>query len=192
MPQTTCRRMDVLLLMQSAMKMCVEKWSAIMWCILLMLLFTTMITTEANDDDIKWLVSYQCQCHHYLLHQMWGSTLTSIDATLILLCLRGNEDLIVSSVVRLAPHHDDDDTSTTKRLWHHDVDMATTTRIWLLHSAPDMTTTIRPWYNADSAIDNEDLIVASAARWQWSSAHITTMTIRRWQYDDTTMRILRR
>ena len=124
-----------------------------------MLLFTTMITTEANDDNIKWLVSYQCQCHHYLLHQMWGSTLTSIDATLILLCLRGNEDLIVSSVVRLAPHHDDDDTSTTKRLWHHDVDMATTTRIWLLHSAPDMTTTIRPWYNADSAIDNKDLML---------------------------------
>jgi len=181
MPQTTCRRMDVLLLMQSAMKMCVEKWSAIMWCILLMLLFTTMITTEANDDDIKWLVSYQCQCHHYLLHQMWGSTLTSIDATLILLCLRGDEDLIVSSVVRLAPHHDDDDTSTTKQLWHHDVDMATTTRIWLLHSAPDMTTTIRPWYNADSVIDNEDLIVASAARWQWSSAHITTTTICRRQ-----------
>ena len=60
---------------------------------------------------------------------------------------------------RLAPHHDDDDTSTTKRLWHHDVDMATTTRIWLLHSAPDMTTTIRPWYNADSAIDNKDLML---------------------------------
>ena len=79
MPQTTCRHMDVLLLMWSAMKMSVEvKCNNVMH-------FVDVVVHNEDDNRSKWwwhdvIVFYQCHCW-LLRHSMWDSMSMLIDLT---------------------------------------------------------------------------------------------------------------
>ena len=177
--------MDVLLLMWSV-KMSADKWIAIMWWIWLMFMFMMTMTTEANDDDMKWLFSYQC--HNYLLNVK----VDRCDHDFTLPKWRRGFDCCICGevtgvswlrIMTTTIHRRRNDYDTTRRsTWQRGFDCC----IRAPDHDDDDTAMIQP------AIDDENLIVASAARRQWSSAHISTMTIRRRQYDDTTMQILRR